>query len=166
MQGSGEYPLSKLGREQASRAGGSLRALEPVLVASSDLARAIDTALLALGRNDRVDARLRERSAGPWEGRPRSDLENAHPGALEDDSRRPEGFETVASVVSRMQAASKNLLEVEGTVVAVTHGAVLRLLEKSLGGPGSRYAHLEALVLGPGLTLVGREAFLTSGATP
>ena len=163
MQGAGEYPLSETGRTQALRAAAVIGALQPSLVVASDLARAKDTALLAAGRVDRTDQRLRERGAGPWEGRLRSDLEAAHPGALEDDALRPEGFEPAVDVAARMRAATTELLEHAGVVVAVTHGAVLRLLEKDLGGTGARFGHLEALVLGPGLVVVGRANFVPIG---
>jgi glucosyl-3-phosphoglycerate phosphatase len=163
MQGAGEYPLSETGRTQALRAAPLIRALCPSLVVASDLARARDTALLAAGRLDRTDPRLRERGAGPWEGRPRAELEAAHPGALEDDALRPEGFEAAGDVVARMRSAATELLEHAGVVVAVTHGAVLRLLEKDLGGTGARFSHLEALVLGPGLAIASRVDFLPVG---
>ena len=166
MQGAGEYPLSEAGRAQALRAASLIGPLCPSLVVASDLARAKDTALLATGRVDRTDPRLRERGAGLWEGRPRSDLEAAYPGALGDDALRPEGFEAAGNVVARMRAVSSELLEHVSLVVAVTHGAVLRLLEKDLGGSGARFSHLEALVLGPDLVIVGRVNFLVAGDQP
>ena len=163
MQGCGEYPLSERGRTQAKHSATRLSTLCPALVVSSDLVRAVDTALLATGRVDHTDPRLRERGAGLWEGRLRSDLEAAYPGALEDDTLRPEGFETAIAVVDRMRVVSTELLEHTGVVVAFTHGAALRLLEKELGGSGARFGHLEALVLGPGLAVVGRANFLAAG---
>lgn len=79
LQGAGEYPLSETGRAQALNATHELLALNPALVVASDLGRAIDTAVLAAGRVDRIDPRLRERGAGIWEGRLRGDLEIAYP---------------------------------------------------------------------------------------
>ena len=163
MQGSGEYPLSAEGRAQALSASANIRALDPLLVVSSDLARAADTALLVTGRVDYTDPRLRERGAGQWEGLPRSSLEAAHPGALEDDALRPDGFEDARDVVARMRGAATDLLNHSGVVVAITHGAVLRLLEKNLTNTGARFGHLEALVLGPGLVIVGRANFIHPG---
>lgn len=163
MQGVGEYPLSGMGRAQALQVASALNALYPSLVVASDLTRSIDTAMLATGRVDRTDPRLRERGAGSWEGRLRSDLEDAHPGALKDDALRPEGFEAAEEVVARMHAVATELLEHDGVVVAVTHAAALRLLEKNLGGTGARFSHLEALVLGPDLAILGRVDFLLAG---
>lgn len=130
---------------------------------SSDLSRAVDTALLTTGRVDRTDSRLRERGAGQWEGVPRSSLEAAHPGALEDDALRPDGFEDARDVVDRMRSAADELLDHNGVVVAITHGAVLRLFEKDLTGTVTRFGHLEALVIGPGLVVMGRANFLYLG---
>jgi len=96
---------------------------------------------------------------------PRHELEAAHPGALEDDSRRPDDFEKTGTVIARMRAAANELLEHDGTIIAVTHGAVLRLLEADLTGTGRRFKHLEALVLGPGLTVIGRAEFLPEKAS-
>lgn len=160
MQGADEYPLSETGRTQALRAASLFGAIYPSLVVASDLSRAIDTALLAAGRIDRVDPRLKERGAGAWEGRPRTDLEAAYPGSLENDALRPDEFEDAGAVASRMRTASSELLESAGVVVAFTHGAALRLLEKDLGGAGARFRHLESLVIGPGLIIVGRVNFL------
>lgn len=142
MQGAGEYPLSERGRIQSRAAAVAIDSISPTLVVASDLARARDTALLSAGRVDLIEPRLRERSAGLWEGQPRSALEAAHPGALEDDALRPGGFETVEDVVTRMRAAVTELSDRAGVVLAITHGAVLRLLEKDLGGPGARFGHL------------------------
>ncbi len=147
MQGAGEYPLSENGRNAATRAASSISSLNPAVVVSSDLARAMDTARLAAGRVDSVDPRLRERGAGPWEGRPRHELEDAHPGSLEDDNLRPEGFEPAEEVLERMLAACSDLLARGVVVVAFTHGAVLRVLDGAVGGSGRRFRHLEGLEL-------------------
>lgn len=163
MQGAGEYPLSANGRAQAQRAAAQLAALAPDLVVASDLHRARDTALLTIGRLDLIDPRLRERGAGHWEGRPRAELEAAHPGALEDDDLRPDGFELADDVVARMRAAATALLARDEIVVAFTHGAVLRLLDRDLGGSGARFSHLDALELTAGLVIAGRSSFLPSG---
>jgi probable phosphoglycerate mutase len=156
MQGGGEYPLSEHGRRQAAAAAAALAAWPLTLVVASDLSRAKDTAVLTAGRVDVVDARLRERGAGPWEGRPRAELESAHPGALEDDALRPDGFEFATAVVARMRDACSELVANPGLVVAVTHGAVLRLLAGDLGASAERFRHLEGLCLGPDLTVLGR----------
>lgn len=163
MQGAGEYPLSTRGREQAIAAFPTLAAWPLTLVAASDLSRAQDTALLATGRLDTVDVRLRERSAGPWEGKPRAELEALHPGALENDSLRPDGFETTSNVEHRMRAASEDLASHGGLAVAFTHGAALRVLARALGADDRRFGHLEGLCLRADLTPLGRVPILNEG---
>ena len=63
-----------------------------------------------------------------------------------------------------MREVATELLNYGGVVVAITHGAVLRLLERDLANTGERFGHLEALVLGAGLIVVGRENFLSEGS--
>lgn len=53
VQGAGEYPLSVRGRSDASRAFEVIRLWRADIIASSDLSRAIDTAVLAAGRVER-----------------------------------------------------------------------------------------------------------------
>lgn len=157
MQGAGEYPLSELGRANAVKSANRVSQINPGFIVASDLGRAIETANLAAGRLDLIDARLRERGAGPWEGRPRAELEAAYPGALEDDALRPDGFESLDEVCTRMRAACEDLLAMNQIVMAFTHGAVMRAFESHLtGAPARRFAQLEALVLGPNLTVLGR----------
>lgn len=164
MQGSAEYPLSDRGRRHALEAAPSLRGLNFEFVASSPLSRAVDTARLVAGRLDQVDPRLVERGAGIWEGAARSELELAHPGSLENDLLRPDDFEPELEVLARMRAAAEDLLHRPGPVLAVSHGSVLRLLERSLGGSGQRFRHLEALLLGPGPRILGRVRFQDGSA--
>jgi probable phosphoglycerate mutase len=163
MQGCGEYPLSALGREQATAVFPVLAEWPVTMVAASDLSRAQDTAMLATGRLDVIDARLRERGAGAWEGRPRAELEALHPGALEDDDLRPDGFEPAVDVGHRMRDACVNLAAKDGLVVAFTHGAALRVLARELGADGARFAHLEGLYLGEDLSVLGRVRLLSDG---
>lgn len=158
MQGAGEYPLSARGRQQALLAAPRIASLPLTLVAASDLSRARDTALLTTGRVDLLDPRLRERGAGDWEGRTRAEMEATHPGSLEDDRLRP-GFEPRPDVFARMDAACRDLLTTPGLVAAFTHGAVMRLFEAHLGGPGDRFTHLEALCLGEDMSVLGRAGF-------
>lgn len=83
-------------------------------------------------------------------------MERLHPGSLEDDARRPAGFEEEESVVTRMSDACSDLVTRQGLVVAFTHGAVLRSLCASLGAGRKRFSHLEGLCLGDDLKVLGR----------
>ena len=165
MQGCGEYPLSETGKRQAKSVSPALGGWSITTVAASKLSRAQDTALLAAGRLDKVDGRLDERGAGPWEGILRAELEALHPGCLQDDDLRPDGFEPAAEVARRMYAACAELVKTGGLVVAFTHGAALRILSRGLCGDGRRFVHLEGLCLGEDLSVLGRVKLLETGTT-
>ncbi len=71
MQGQLDTELSDLGREQAVAAAEVLAKRQPLVIVSSDLRRALDTAV-ALGERSGqpvlVDTRLRETHLGDWQG--------------------------------------------------------------------------------------------------
>src|SRR6476620_9193901 len=71
MQGQLDTELSDLGRDQAVAAAEVLAKRQPLLIVSSDLRRALDTAV-ALGERSGqpvlVDTRLRETHLGDWQG--------------------------------------------------------------------------------------------------
>ena len=136
--------LTDVGHTQAARTGAALaRQLAadedgdaPVRLVTSDLGRCRDTAApiaAALGVAAHVDATLRERSFGRWEGMTRAELEA-------DDADRYARWRTGADVIAevggesdatlrtRAAAAFSRLLgddDAGGTVVAVTHGGTI-----------------------------------------
>ena len=71
MQGQLDTELSDLGRDQAVAAAEVLAKRQPLVIVSSDLRRALDTAV-ALGERAGmpvlVDTRLRETHLGDWQG--------------------------------------------------------------------------------------------------
>jgi probable phosphoglycerate mutase len=145
-QGTEDPPLSDLGRRQAELAADHLddRFDE---VWSSDLERAHQTAetmARSLGlATVRVIADLRERFAGPWQGRTREQIEDRWPGWL-DSGRRPEQYETdeqlSARVLPALCAAAK---PVDGRrVLVVAHGGVIISLDRHLGEDFHRYPNL------------------------
>src|SRR5258708_34802265 len=71
MQGQLDTELSDLGRDQAAAAAEVLAKRQPLVIVSSDLRRALDTAV-ALGERSGlpvlVDTRLRETHLGDWQG--------------------------------------------------------------------------------------------------
>jgi broad specificity phosphatase PhoE len=135
-QGQADPPLSVLGREQAHHAAAAIGRFDALW--SSDLARARVTAgILAVPLHLPVwvDARLRERGAGEWTGLTRSEIEARFPGALEA-RRSPPGFEPDDALRDRTLAALGDIvdeLEPGGDALAVTHGGVIRTLERFLG---------------------------------
>ena len=153
-QGIADSPLSDLGRRQAEAIGRALASDGDgrfAIVASSDLSRASATAAIIareLGVRDVItDARLREADAGPWEGMTPREIAERWPGFLEAH-RRPAGFETTESVVSRATSACVDLLcrIEEGRIeegrttedglrsaIAITHSGLIRSLRRHLG---------------------------------
>lgn len=108
-------------------------------VVSSDARRAQATArAIAAGIPLRLDARLRERSFGHWEGRPKTELRAAHPevltatGAVRLDADIP-GLEPLSAMFGRVHAALADLGPVEGPVLVVGHNGSLRAAMVLLG---------------------------------
>jgi broad specificity phosphatase PhoE len=136
-QGQADPPLSELGKQQAVAAARALGMVDAVY--ASDLVRAHHTAELVatqLGSDVVLEPRLRERSAGEWEGRTRAEIEAGWPGYLES-GRRPPGYEPDDSVLARVVAALDAITTAhDGDVLIITHGGVVRVLERHLGGEG------------------------------
>jgi probable phosphoglycerate mutase len=132
-QGHADPHLSPIGEEQAAAAAARLDGITAVY--TSDLLRARRTAeILALrfGLEAVVDARLRERRAGDWEGHTRIEIEARWPGYLAS-GRRPRGYETDESVLARaLDALTAIAGEHHGDVVVLTHSGVVRTLERHL----------------------------------
>lgn len=121
---------------------GADRLLEGVAfeqVVSSDARRAQATArAIAGGCPLRLDERLRERSFGHWEGRPKTELRAAHPevltatGAVRLDAAIP-GLESLAALLARVHAALTSLRACDGPVLVVGHNGSLRVAMVLLG---------------------------------
>jgi broad specificity phosphatase PhoE len=134
-QGQADPPLSALGEQQAVDAARHVHGVDALW--SSDLHRARRTAELigehlALGVH--VEARLRERHAGEWQGRTRDEIEERWPGYLAA-GRRPPGFEPDDALLDRVLAALTELRRAHegGSVLVVTHGGIVRTVERHLG---------------------------------
>jgi broad specificity phosphatase PhoE len=134
-QGQADPPLSELGEEQAVAAARALGMVDAIY--ASDLVRAHHTAELVaaqLGSDVVVAPNLRERSAGEWEGRTRAEIEAGWPGYL-DNHLRPAGYEPDASVLERVMTALDAIAAAhDGDVLVITHGGVVRVVERHLGG--------------------------------
>ena len=91
MQGQLDTELTELGRAQAVAAAEVLAKLQPLLIVSSDLRRAYDTAV-ALGERTglrvRVDDRLRETHLGDWQGMTHAEIDADAPGRPAGLARR------------------------------------------------------------------------------
>jgi broad specificity phosphatase PhoE len=157
-QGQADPPLSDLGVDQATAAADSDAVEDVRALYSSDLERARHTAQLLgvrLGLAPVVDERLRERHAGDWEGRTRIEIDEGWPGYLQS-GRRPPGYEPDDSVLARVLDALAAIARAnDGDVLVVTHGGVVRTVERHLGGEtdglipnlGGRWLHHDGVTL-------------------
>lgn len=150
MQGQLDTDLSELGREQASAAAEVLGKRQPLLIVSSDLRRALDTAT-ALGERAGVpvltDTRLRETHLGDWQGMTHHEVDAIAPGARlawRDDARwAPHGGESRVDVAARSLPLVAELVEqqeewgvddAERPVVLVAHGGLIAALTGAILG--------------------------------
>ena len=139
-QGQADPPLDEVGLAQAIEVAGLIAAMRPDLLVSSDLQRARQTAekvASLTGLQLGLDARLRERRLGHWEGLTREEVASRYPEefaewlAGRDVSRR--GGESRAEVAGRACQLVSVLPTVE-LVVLVSHGATTMCLSAALLG--------------------------------
>lgn len=140
-QGWADSPLSELGRRQAVEAADAVGQVDAIV--ASDLQRAAETAriiseLIGIGPV-MTEAGLRERDVGEWSGLLRAEIEERYPGALAawsaDPAAVPPGGETNDAILERVRAALVRVAAAwDGAeVLAVSHGGVIRLLERHHG---------------------------------
>lgn len=135
MQGQTDVPLNAVGLAHAARAAAVIVDLKPTVIVSSDLARASSTASMLAdlaGLDVRLDARLRERSFGLFEGLTRVEMEDRWPDAFVRWRRGEEvaevGIEPRAEVGERVAVAVAEHaagLEDDDVLVVVGHGSAL-----------------------------------------
>ena len=150
MQGQLDTDLSELGRAQAVAAAEVLAKRQPLLIVSSDLRRAYDTAV-SLGERSGVevdvDTRLRETHLGDWQGLTHSEVDAAAPGARlawRDDARwAPHGGESRVDVAERSLPLVAELVDsqpewgaddADRPLVLVAHGGLIAALTAVLLG--------------------------------
>lgn len=137
IQGQLDAPLSGEGHHQARVAAAGLAGLDPVLVWSSDLARAADTAAYvaeACGLEAVPDPRLREFHLGERQGTTHEEYAAAHPEEhatyLTGRYDVAAGAEPASRVLARMGEVLRELLAAtpaQRCSVAVAHGAAIKL---------------------------------------
>jgi probable phosphoglycerate mutase len=132
-QGHGDPRLNELGRRQAATLAEQLTDVAIDAIYSSDLRRALETAeIIAATRRLHVhtDPDLREMDVGAWSGLTTAEIEERFPGMSSHDGESREAFETRALAALHRIAGAH-----EGQhVLAVTHGGVVRALERHLLG--------------------------------
>ena len=149
MQGQLDTGLSELGRAQAVAAAEVLGKLQPLLIVSSDLRRAYDTAIKLgerTGLKVWVDDRLRETHLGDWQGLTHAQIDAEAPGARlawrEDATWAPHGGESRVDVAARSLPLIAELVSREPEwgdpnqpdrpVVLVAHGGLIAALSAAL----------------------------------
>lgn len=144
-QGATDVPLNDLGRAQARALAERLRPHGVTRVHASDLARAHETATIVAGALGvafgAASAGFRERSFGVFEGLTREECEAQWPDAwrayVEDFRNTPPAAEPAERVIARMRAGVAQVARAAtgGATLVVSHGASIRMLLSSLGGP-------------------------------
>lgn len=141
-------PLTLRGERQALAVADRLAGSAAVLVLSSDLRRAVDTARPIADRLKvplQTDPALREQSLGVYEGMLSSAVFAAvGADAKADPDWRPTGGESVRDVYGRVQPFLTGVLDSapDGPVVVVTHGDTARVLFAILQGMPAEMAPL------------------------
>ena len=145
-QGHTDIPLSAIGRTQAEALAADLHGRGIVDVYASDLGRAAETAGIvarALGVEAvAVDARLRERGFGCFEGLTRDECADRHPEAwaryLADRRATPPGGEPQSDVSARVVAALTDIARVPraagAAALAISHGGTIRTFVHAVTG--------------------------------
>lgn len=109
MQGQLDTDLSDLGRAQAVAAAEVLGKLQPLLIVSSDLRRAYDTATRLgerTGQQVRVDPRLRETHLGDWQGLTQTQIDAEAPAPGWHGAKMPSGLRTAGKAESTWPRAA------------------------------------------------------------
>lgn len=143
-QGWADAPLSDEGVRQAAEMAARLASsdLRFDRIVSSDLSRSIDTAAViakALEHGEvGVEPDLRERDVGDWSGRTTEEIDIIWPGAVKawrsGRLDRPPGGEHEPAFRARVVRAVERLAaEPCEAVLAITHGGVIRALQRHLG---------------------------------
>jgi probable phosphoglycerate mutase len=147
-QGQADPPLSPFGERQAEDAGARLAEIATITaVWASNLVRARRTGdLIAkhLGiAQVREEPRLRERDVGAWSGLTRDEIEERWPGYLAA-RRSPPDFEGDDELLARTRAGLAAAIDGSGPgdMLVVTHGGVIRTIERSLGAIPERLPNL------------------------
>lgn len=144
MQGQLDTDLTDLGRAQAVAAAEVLAKRQPLLIVSSDLRRAYDTAVALRERTAlpvHVDTRLRETHLGDWQGLTHHEVDAQAPGARiawrDDATWAPHGGESRIDVADRSVPLVAELVagepewgseEPDRPVVLVAHGGLIAAL--------------------------------------
>jgi 2,3-bisphosphoglycerate-dependent phosphoglycerate mutase len=149
IQGSSDLELNELGRRQAQQLAQELTDVDLDAIYASDLSRAQATAAAVAathGLDVQLDARLRERSFGSWEGLTREDIAELPPGSRHDGESDEDVRERMLAAVREIAAAHPG-----EHVLIVSHGGALNSLwHHALGVRVERWANCAVYKLAVG----------------
>jgi broad specificity phosphatase PhoE len=139
-----DLPLTERGRAQARKTAAFLSEKKPDVIYASDLLRAYNTGKAVadvLSLPVYADARLREISAGKWEGETFDKLPKKYPADFslwltDIGNSRPTEGESVRQLGQRILSAVTDIAEKNDgkTLVIATHATPIRVLQCMLGG--------------------------------
>jgi broad specificity phosphatase PhoE len=135
VQGHTDVPLNARGSAQAAALAESLAAVPLTAIYSSDLGRAEATAATVArdrGLEVTVDARLREKNFGSWEGLTDVEIAARFPDAVRGGWGDGETTDDVAARVIEIVEVIR-ARHGDGTVLVVSHGGALRAILAHLG---------------------------------
>lgn len=148
MQGQLDIPLTDLGLAQAVAAAEVLAKRQPLVIYSSDLSRAYDTAVELADRSGmtvQTHRDLRETRLGDWQGMTHHEVDAAYPGQRPAWRDRPDwappGGESRIDVADRSVPVVRHIFDNEPEwgaddcdrpVVLVTHGGLIAALTAAL----------------------------------
>ncbi len=148
-QGRADSPLSPLGVAQARWAGEALEAFDVVVTSNLSRARTTGTVIAeALRVPLTIEPDLAERDVGAWTGLTFDEIEAGWPGALAAGDH-PEGWESDDAVADRAMEALRRVAKANpsGRVLVITHGGLIRSVERALGLASPHLANLGGLWL-------------------
>ena len=130
VQGQTDTPLNATGLAQAEELATSLSSTPLVAIYSSDLSRARDTAAVVAGLHGlpvQVDADLREKNFGTWEGLTDLEIRERFPhatrGTWGDGETTAQVGERAVRAIERIRARHAS-----GTVLVISHGGTMRAI--------------------------------------
>ncbi|MFW5879595.1 MAG: histidine phosphatase family protein [bacterium] len=149
FRGRSDFPLNELGLYQARELARELKTLQPTMIFTSPLLRAIQTAE-AIKRECRVEIEEREAlnniELGPWEGKSKDYIAQNYSEQWQVWLNEPEklilpGMESLDSVQKRVKRDLDDIIKHHWgeTVIVVSHRAVLKPLIASCLGINSPY---------------------------
>lgn len=126
--GKSDIPLTDVGRRQAMALGPALRRDTFACILTSPRSRAVDTCRLAVpDQPAEIDPNLAEWDYGAYEGMTSAQIRESVPGWTVWTNPSP-GGESPADVAARADAVLKRCADVNGDVLLVAHGHLLRVL--------------------------------------